>query len=107
MARSRLLMERGETLTRTVIWTDSESEAIDLTGYTISCNVTVGEVSYDLTEGVGLEVTEASGEIAITLEAAETDAFEEHFGKWQLRTESYTGDVTFLAEGMVYVSFYE
>lgn len=106
MSRARLLLERGDTLTRTVLWENPDESAIDLTGYAVTVNITVGEISYDLIEGDGIVVDDDAGSIAIELTAEQTELFEEQFGKWKLYAVSvYTG-VT-LAEGLVFVSFYE
>lgn len=105
MGRARLQVERGDSLARTVIWQNPADDPVDLTDYVVTCNITVGDVVYDLTEGDGLEVDEVAGEIAVTLTTDQTDAFEEQTGKWKLYVLSaYTG--TTLAEGLFFVSFY-
>lgn len=106
MGRSRLLVERGDSLSRTVLWQQSDEDPIDLSGYAVTCNITVGEISYDLTEGDGIEVDDDAGEISISLTPGQTELFEDQFGKWKLYVLSaYEG--TTLAEGLFFVSFYE
>lgn len=105
MARARILAERGDTLTRVIEWDDSGGAAVNLTGYTITATVTVGDVTLNLGEGSGLTVVDATGVITMVLSAAQTATFEEQFGTWELKATSGAGVVTTLAEGLFFVSF--
>lgn len=105
MSRARLLIERGDTLSRQIDWDDSDGDPIDLTGYTITCSIVVGEISFALTEGSGLTVDDNDGQITLTLSRAQTATFEEQFGTWRLYALSGGGVGTTLAEGLVFVSF--
>lgn len=104
MARARLLIEAGDTLSRVIDWDDSDGDPINLTGYTVTAEIIVGEVAYDLAEGDGLTVDDLNGRITLVLTAAETAAFEESFGTWRVTVTSGAGVRTTLAEGLVFVS---
>lgn len=106
MGRARLSVERGDSLDRTVLWEQPDDSPVDLTGAVVTCNITVGDTVYDLSEGDGLTVDDESGSISISLLPEQTDVFDARFGKWKLYVLSeYTA--TTLAEGLFFVSFYE
>lgn len=102
MARSRLLIEAGDTLRKVVNWQDSDEDPVDLTGYTVTVNITVGEIVYNLTSGSGLTIDAPNGKVTVVLSDTQTAAFTKQFGKWRLRAEST--DNTTLAEGLVFIS---
>lgn len=105
MGRARLVFRSGDTLTRTIDWDAPSGDAIDLTGYVITAEVTVGEVSFELDESDGLVVDDDEGRITLTLDHTQTDDFEEKFGTWRLVATSYSDERTTLAEGLVFVDF--
>lgn len=105
MSRARLIIERGDTLTRVIDWDEPNGGPIDLTGYAVTCNVTVGSVVFNLTEGTGLTVDDLNGRATLVLSKTQTATFTEQFGKWRLYALSAGGVGTTLAEGLVFVSF--
>lgn len=106
MARAGLFIERGDTLTRVIDWDQSAGgPAVNLTGYTVTASVEVGDVTYGLSEGSGLTVDDANGRITMVLTDVQTSAFAEQFGDWRLYALSPSGVGTTLAEGFVFVSF--
>lgn len=104
MARARILIEKGDTLTRVIDWDESDGGPIDLTGYTLTCNFTVGDIAYNLTEASGITVVDLSGQVTVVLTASQTALFEEAYGTWRLYALSGAGVGTTLAEGLVFVS---
>lgn len=107
MSRARVLIERGDTLVRNIDWDSPDGYPIDLTGYTVVVEVLVGAIAYELTDGDGLVVDPEVGQIVMTLTAEQTALFEDHFGVWRLRVDLDDEPVTTLAEGLVFVSFWE
>ena len=104
MARSALIIEHGRTVTRSITWTDSDGDPINLTGYSVEASITVGDTSYTLTEGSGLTVTPLQGRIALELTDEQTEEFEEQFGTWEVFVTSPSGVEDTLVEGYVFVS---
>lgn len=105
MARARLYIVRGDTLTTTVDWDQSGGSPVNLTGYTVTCSISVGDLTYALTEGDGLTVDDLNGRATVTLTRQETAEFTEQFGAWRLYVVSGSDEGTTLAEGLVFVSF--
>lgn len=104
MARSRLIIEKGDTLSRVIDWDNPGGSAVNLTGYTVTCTIEVGETIHTLTSGSGLTVDAAQGRITLTLTAAQTNEYDSQYGTWRLRVTSGSGVKTTLAEGLVFVS---
>jgi hypothetical protein len=104
MARARILIERGDTLTRVIDWDESDGDPISLAGYVVTCNFTVGAIAYDLTETSGLTVSDSNGRVTVVLTKEQTALFEEAFGEWRLYVTSVSGVGTTLAEGLAFVS---
>lgn len=104
MSRSALIIERGDTLTRVIDWDDPAGAAIDLTGYAITCTITVGAVILNLTEGSGLTVDDLLGRITLVLTRAQTTSLVTSYGHWKLYALSAGGVGTTLTEGYVFVS---
>lgn len=104
MGRARLLIEKGDTLTTVIDWDNPDGTPVDLTGYTVTCNITVGSIVFNLTEAAGLTVVDLTGKITLTLTDEQTDTFVTQYGTWRLKVESPGGAETTLAEGLVFVS---
>lgn len=101
--RYDLTIEQGATLARTITWTDSNGDAVDLTGYTAEAQ---GRASYEatvyawrITSSSGITLGGIAGTIALLMTAATTAALSPHRGVWDLELTAPDGTVTRLLEG--------
>ena len=73
-------LDQGATFTQTLIYKDSEGELVDLTGYTARskarASLESNVVIWNLTNGNGITLGGATGEITLTLSAATTADYE-------------------------------
>jgi hypothetical protein len=73
-------LDQGATFTQTLIYKDSDGELVDLTSYTARskarASLESNVVIWNLTNGNGITLGGATGEITLTLSAATTADYE-------------------------------
>ena len=73
-------LDQGATFTQTLIYKDSEGELVDLTSYTARskarASLESNVIIWNLTNGNGITMGGATGEITLTLSAATTADYE-------------------------------
>jgi hypothetical protein len=73
-------LDQGATFTQTLIYKDSDGELVDLTSYTARskarASLESNVVIWNLTNGNGITLGGATGEITLTLSAATTANYE-------------------------------
>ena len=99
-------IELGATLLREIVWADSESDPIDLTGYTarmqIRRSVNNPAVLADMTtENGGITLGTTDGKIALELTAEHTSEISAKAGVYDLELIDGDGFVTRLLQGEV------
>ena len=104
-----IVIEQGATFTWNLIWNDSTSTPVDLTGYTARMQVRKTKASTEklldlTTENGGITLGGALGTIAVVASAALTEAVDAKSGVYDLELESASGVVKRLIEGEVTIS---
>lgn len=103
-AIANLFVDQGTTFNTSVLVTNDDSSAFDLTGYTVAAQLRKSyssSTAVDFTAEVATPTT--AGQINLTLSATQTGALEE--GRYVYDVEvSKDGTVTRVVEGLISVS---
>lgn len=102
-------IEQGATLLKPIVWKDSNSAAVNLTGYTAKMQVRQSASSTDVllemsTSNGRISITPLTGTITLIFSASLTAAIDWSRGKYDLELTSGDGTVTRLIEGQISVS---
>jgi hypothetical protein len=104
-----LLIEQGATFTLSLVWRDSEGDAVDLTGYSARMQVRPSVTSEDVlltldSDGNGITLGGNTGAVAVLATAAQTELIAAKRGVYDLELEAADGTVTRLLQGAVTIS---
>lgn len=73
-------LDQGSTFTQTLVYKDSEGNPVDLTSYTARskarASLESNVIIWNLTNGNGITLGGATGEITLTIDAADTADYE-------------------------------
>lgn len=103
---NNISLDQGENYTETLTYTDSNSDPIDMTGYTYELKVkeswSGSDTIFTLTGGSGIDTTnEATGVLVYTFTAAQTALLTKPQYQYQLKLTDGSGIVTILIEGHI------
>lgn len=100
-------IDQGTTWNRTITWTDSNNDPIDLSGYTARMKLKrqKGSATADLTlttENDGIAIDALNGAITLSLSPIQTAGLDSSY-VYDLEVVSGAGDVTRLLQGRIIV----
>lgn len=84
-AEYNLLLVKGDKYELPVQYADETEDPVDITGLDVTWTFTFNDVDLVLTDGDGLTVTPATGDIELLLTSAQTEAFVGRTGTHRLR----------------------
>ena len=104
-AKYDITIEKGTTFIQEFVYKDSNSQIIDLTGYTARMQVRQSEPSsttiFNLTDVDGITIAPLEGKLSVRIEAADTASISAITAVYDLEIEATDGTVTRLVEGKV------
>ena len=101
---ANLYIDQGTDYTITVDVTDSAGDILDLTGYTATAQIRKTYTSSSLSATFTTSITEAAGQVTISLTDTQTSALEAGRYVYDLNIESAGGVKTRVIEGQAVVT---